>query len=250
MVPFEKIGAVLGAAFDNDAITSASVDKDGSNRLSAPIPCHISYKTVDDPDEVTIIAESRVPLELYVQLNFSLEYKGILYNKDYLTIEKHDSEGNVIATMSGRIGAVTVRQSRCICLVDVFDGGATPTPPEPEPEPEPEEIQIRVSDGEGGYSWTYANSPLRLTFYTDKIVFDLTSVWIPREVSGNHYINYATPSTSALGTRVRNSLRFRKKSDPSTEYVFDFSKVVGSYSDYPEYDETTGEYYGAYKVYA
>lgn len=247
---FERIGAILGAAFDNDAITSASVDKGGSNRLTEPIPCHISYKTVDDPDTVKVIADSRVPLELYVQLNFSLEYKGIIYNKDYLTLEKRDSEGNVISTMTGRIGGVTVRQARCICLVDVFDGGAEPTPPEPEPEPEPEEVQIRVSDGEGGWSWTYANAPLRLTFYADKIVFDMTSVWVARETSGNHYVNYTTPSTSALGVRVRNNLRFRKKAEPSTEYVFDFSKVVGSYTDYPEYDEATGEFYGAYKVYA
>lgn len=240
MVPFEKIGAVLGAAFDNDAITSASVDKGGSNRLSEPIPCHISYKTVDDPDTVKVIADSRVPLELYVQLNFSLEYKGILYNKDYLTIEKHDSEGNVVSTMSGRIGAVNVRQSRCICLVDVFDGGAEPTPPTP-PTPDPEEVQLRMSDGEGGYGWTMTTETLRMTFYDTYVELDMTSGWYGMGAD-NPSTSYVKVKTSVYpsGTRVQK-VRFRRKSDTSTEYVL---------TEYIRYNAETTKWTATYSVYA
>ena len=238
---FERIGAILGAAFDNDAITGASVDKNGANRLSGPIPCHISYKTVDDPDSVTIIAESRVPLELYVQLNFALEYKGAIYNKDYLTLEKRDSEGNVIATMTGRIGAVTVRQARCVCLVDVFDGGATPTPPEPEPEPQPEEVQLRMSDGEGGYGWTMTTETLRMTFYDTYVVLDMTSGWygLGADNPPTSYVKVKT-TTYPNGTRVQKP-RFRKKANPSTEYVF---------SEYVRYNADTQQWTTTYTVYA
>ena len=127
MIPFENIGAQLSQAFDNDLITFASDDWDNTNRYPEGVPCHLSIKSTDDPATDEVVAESRIPVQMYAQLNFDVSY--IFKAKDYVRAEKHDQNGEVIATYEGRIGVPAYRQSRAVAQMKITKVEKVPPTP-------------------------------------------------------------------------------------------------------------------------
>ena len=78
------------------------------------VPCHISFKTADNPDSGTIDIE---PIITGVQINCSLDVD--LQKDDYITAYKLDANGNILETYTGIIGFPTVTQSRKSALMEM-----------------------------------------------------------------------------------------------------------------------------------
>ena len=213
MIPFENIGAQLSQAFDNDLITFASDDWENTNRYPEGVPCHLSIKTTDDPDDATIIADSRVPIQMYAQLNFDVSY--IFKAKDYVRVEKHDKDGNVIVTYKGRIGVPAYRQSRAIAQMKITSvEKVEPTPPITS---ESYIVDIYGDDGEGGHSWISTNN-YGITAYSDGHL-ELTTGWRDRTTYLQYYSGYAGYMRVSSGLLLRDhsntNHQFKLTSDPA-----------------------------------
>lgn len=213
MIPFENIGAQLSQAFDNDLITFASDDWENTNRYPEGVPCHLSIKTTDDPDDATIIADSRVPIQMYAQLNFDVSY--IFKAKDYVRVEKHDKDGNVIVTYKGRIGVPAYRQSRAIAQMKITSvEKVEPTPPITS---ESYIVDIYGDDGEGGHSWISTNN-YGITAYSDGHL-ELTTGWRDRTTYLQYYSGYAGYMRVSSGLLLRDhsntNHKFKLTSNPA-----------------------------------
>lgn len=213
MIPFENIGTQLSQAFDNDLITFASDDWENTNRYPEGVPCHLSIKTTDDPDDATIIADSRVPIQMYAQLNFDVSY--IFKAKDYVSVEKHDQNGDTIATYKGRIGVPAYRQSRAIAQMKITSvEKVEPTPPITS---ESYIVDIYGSDGEGGHMWVTTNN-YGITAYSDGHL-ELTTGWRDRTTYLQYYSGYAGYMRVSSGLLLRDhsntNHQFKLTSDPA-----------------------------------
>jgi len=213
MIPFENIGTQLSQAFDNDLITFASDDWENTNRYPEGVPCHLSIKTTDDPDDATIIADSRVPIQMYAQLNFDVSY--IFKAKDYVRVEKHDKDGNVIVTYKGRIGVPAYRQSRAIAQMKITSvEKVEPTPPITS---ESYIVDIYGDDGEGGHSWISTNN-YGITAYSDGHL-ELTTGWRDRTTYLQYYSGYAGYMRVSSGLLMRDhsntNHKFKLTSNPA-----------------------------------
>jgi len=213
MIPFENIGAQLSQAFDNDLITFASDDWENTNRYPEGVPCHLSIKTTDDPDDATIIADSRVPIQMYAQLNFDVSY--IFKAKDYVSVEKHDQNGDTIVTYKGRIGVPAYRQSRAIAQMKITSvEKVEPTPPITS---ESYIVDIYGDDGEGGHSWISTNN-YGITAYSDGHL-ELTTGWRDKGTYLQYYSGYAGYMRVSSGLLVRDhsntNHKFKLTSNPA-----------------------------------
>lgn len=213
MIPFENIGAQLSQAFDNDLITFASDDWENTNRYPEGVPCHLSIKSTDDPATDVVVAESRIPVQMYAQLNFDVSY--IFKAKDYVRVEKHDKDGNVIATYKGRIGVPAYRQSRAIAQMKIVSvEKVEPTPPVTS---EVYTVDIYGSDGEAGHMWI-SGTAYSITAYSDGHL-EFTSGWRDKTTYIQYYSGYAGYMTVASGLLLRDhsntSHQFRLTSNPA-----------------------------------
>ena len=198
MIPFENIGAQLSQAFDNDLITFASDDWENTNRYPEGVPCHLSIKTTDDPATDEVVAESRIPVQMYAQLNFPTS--AIFKAKDYVRVEKHDMAGEVIATYEGRIGVPAYRQSRAIAQMKITKvEKVEPTPPITSVV---YTVDIYGSDGEAGHMWI-SGTTYSITAYSDGHL-EFTSGWRDKGTYIQYYSGYAGYMTVASGLLLRD----------------------------------------------
>ena len=84
------------------------------NPLYKDVPCHISFRTADNPDGDTVDIE---PIITGVQINCSLDID--IQKDDYIVAKKLDFEGNVLEIYKGTIGFPTVTQSRKSALMEM-----------------------------------------------------------------------------------------------------------------------------------
>lgn len=186
MIPFERIGEQLSQAFDNDLITFVSDDWENTNRYPDGIPCHLSIKSTDDPATDEVVAESRIPVQMYAQLNFANDV--CIKPKDYVRVEKHDQDGEVIVTYEGRVGVPAYRQARAVAQMKIKNVlKEEPTPPTP-----PSvvyTVDIYGSDGEGGHMWVNGTS-YTVTVYGDGHL-EFTSGWRDKGTYIQYYSGYA-----------------------------------------------------------
>lgn len=214
MIPFENIGTQLSQAFDNDLITFISDDWDNTNRYPDGVPCHLSIKTTDDPDDATIIADSRVPIQMYAQLNFANDicFKA----KDYVRVEKHDQNGDVIVTYEGRVGVPAYRQARGVAQMKIN----TVIKAEPEPPVPPSTlytVDIYGDDGEGGHMWINGTT-YTCTLYNDGHL-EFTSGWRDKTTYIQYYSGYAGYMRVSSGLLMRDhtntNYQFKLTSNPA-----------------------------------
>lgn len=228
MIPFENIGAQLSQAFDNDLITFASDDWGNTNRYPDGVPCHLSIKSTDDPATSEVVAESRIPVQMYAQLNFDVSY--IFKAKDYIRAEKHDKDGNVIVTYEGRIGVPAYRQSRAIAQMKITKvEKVEPTPPITS---EVYTVDIYGDDGEGGHSWISGTS-YTITVYSDGHL-EFTSGWRDRTTYIQYYSGYAGYM------RVNSGLLMRDHSN--TNHQFKLTSAPAKNADTGIWEATYQEY--------
>ncbi len=213
MIPFENIGAQLSQAFDNDLITFASDEWANTNRYPEGVPCHLSIKSTDDPATDEVVAESRIPVQMYAQLNFDVSY--IFKAKDYVRVEKHDMAGEVIATYEGRIGVPAYRQSRAIAQMKITK--VEKVPPTPPITSESYIVDIYGDDGEGGHSWISTNN-YGITAYSDGHL-ELTTGWRDKGTYLQYYSGYAGYMRVSSGLLVRDhsntNHKFKLTSNPA-----------------------------------
>lgn len=123
-INFEPIGEAM-QAFDTDKIDIARrteiVNPDGTTGetgidtpLYTDIPCHISFKQIDNPDPNT--AETR-PIIKALTINCPLNVD--LQNGDFITAYKLANDGSVIETYSGVIGEPSSSMSRKSASMEV-----------------------------------------------------------------------------------------------------------------------------------
>lgn len=116
-IDFEPIGEAM-KAFDTDEIDIARrteiVNPDGTTgetTLDTPmytnIPCHISFDSIDNPDENTVDSE---PIITMLTINCDLSVD--LQKGDYITARKLSNDGTVLETYVGIIGSPEVNMSR------------------------------------------------------------------------------------------------------------------------------------------
>ena len=142
MVDFGKIGNIMAKVMDSDYI---DIKRDIDGRLQevySNIPCHIAYSSVDNPDPTTvdikpIIQSLTVHCPLWVDLR----------NNDFIVAKKAGSDGDLIATYSGRCGNPVVSQGRK--KVSVSMNATEPENPTPLPPKESVIITVKYfADGE------------------------------------------------------------------------------------------------------
>ena len=104
---FGQIKDILSEVLDTDYI---DIKRDIGSELQeiySNIPCHIAYSSIDNPDAYTvdikpIIQSINIHLPLWVDIR----------NNDFIVAKKIGSNGELIATYSGRCGNPIVSQSR------------------------------------------------------------------------------------------------------------------------------------------
>lgn len=217
MIPFENIGTQLSQAFDNDLITFASDEWANTNRFPDGLPCHLSIKSTDDPATDEVVAESRIPVQMYAQLNFPTS--AIFKAKDYVRVEKHDMAGEVIATYEGRIGNPAYRQSRAIAQMKITK--VDKVPPTPPITSVVYTVDIYGDDGEGGHMWVNGTT-YTVTAYSDGHL-EFTSGWRDRTTYIQYYSGYAGYQ------RVNNGLVMRDHTN--TNYQFKLTSAPAKNAD-------------------
>ncbi len=116
-INFEPIGEAM-KAFDTDEIdigrrmpiqnpdgTTGETNQD--KPIYEHIPCHISFDSIDNPDENTVDSE---PIITMLTINCPLEVD--IQKGDYITARKLSFNGEVLETYVGIIGAPEVNMSR------------------------------------------------------------------------------------------------------------------------------------------
>ena len=82
-------------------------ESDPLTPLYSNVPCHISFKQIDNPDTDSVDTNPIISV-LLINCDLSVD----IQNNDYITARKLDANGNVLETYVGSIGYPQVTQSR------------------------------------------------------------------------------------------------------------------------------------------
>lgn len=121
---FGQIGSIISKYMDTDYIDIKRVVLGQLQTVYVNVPCHISYKTGDNPDPITV-ATKPINTVIEVYLNRDVDIR----NDDYIIMKKASEGNQILHTYSGRCGEPIVEQSRQkVIVVMQSDVSAEPTP--------------------------------------------------------------------------------------------------------------------------
>lgn len=123
-IPFESLGQVL-TTFDNDMILSIT-EYQGATPRAENVPCHLSITQADNPASAQMQGGAKLPIVMYGKIYFSQDV--IIAANDVISVEKHASDGTLLATYSGKCGVPSVRQGRREAVFEIT-AVTQPTPP-------------------------------------------------------------------------------------------------------------------------
>lgn len=125
---FGQISNILSTIMDSDYI---DIKRDfGSELLEvySNIPCHVTYKTIENPD-INSVDIKPIVQSIIVHLDNWVDIR----NNDYLVVKKMSNDNNILEVYSGRCGNPMVSQSRQkVMLIMSATQSEIPTPVPPE----------------------------------------------------------------------------------------------------------------------
>ena len=160
---FGQISNILSTIMDSDYI---DIKRDfGSELLEvySNIPCHVTYKTIENPD-INSVDIKPIVQSIIVHLDNWVDIR----NNDYLVVKKMSNDNNILEVYSGRCGNPMVSQSRQkVMLIMSATQSEIPTPVPPE-----NGVKIKIS------------------FFADDIEIEKSTV---QEVAIGSTFNYNVP---------------------------------------------------------
>lgn len=207
-IPFESLGQAL-TTFDNDMIVTVAEHQAATPSLEN-IPCHLSITQSDNPASAQMQGGAKLPIIMYGKIYLS-QNVAISAN-EYIVVEKHASDGTVLATYKGTCGVPSVRQGRKEIVFEITSV-VQPTPP-------PSgtfgvEVYVGLDDY-GGEKWAtngYTVTAFDRDGYT-YITFD--SDWVYR--NNKVYYIYIDPQTQQQYAYTVNTGTVMKKTGTSERF--------------------------------
>lgn len=122
---FSMIAGTLSEVFDSDIMSIGrkmvitdpdgfEVETDPTIPLYENIPCHLSFKTQDNPD---VANDSTKPV--IMSLTIYCDAMTDVQNGDYITVQKRKSDGTVLEEYTGIAGEPMQHESRTVFTVGV-----------------------------------------------------------------------------------------------------------------------------------